>query len=132
MRLPCPSEGLGRKTRTALKCSSGTVGRVVDVSGDDAALTRLCERLRTASEPALTRGRDGLGGVSIVDAVYTLSQWAAEAMGAPASVPRLHPLASGDQLAVVGREFFDWVAAADDASVIEGWRARVKPLREVV
>jgi hypothetical protein len=106
--------------------------RVVDVSGDEAALNRLCERLRTASEPTLTRAREGLGGVSIADAVYTLSHWAADAMGAPASVPRLHPLASADQLAVVGREFFDWAAVTDDTSVVEAWRARVKPLRDVV
>ena len=104
MRLPCPSESRGRKTRTALKCYSGTVGGVVDVSGDQAALTRLCERLRTASEPTLIRPREGLGGVSIAEAAYMLSQWAADAMGAPGARARLHPLASGDQLAVVGRD----------------------------
>lgn len=119
----------------ALKCCSGTVCGVIDVSdvsGDQAALTRLCERLRTASEPTLLRSRDGLGGAPIADAVYTLSQWAADAMGAPGPVPRLHLLASGDQLAVVGREFLDWAAANQDIAVIEEWRSRVQPLRDLV
>jgi hypothetical protein len=116
----------------ALKCCSGTVGGVSDVSGDQAALTRLCERLRTASEPTLLRARDGLGGAPIAEAVYALSQWAADAMGAPGPVPRLHLLASGDQLAVVGRELLDWAAANQDIAVIEEWRSRVQPLRDVV
>ena len=105
---------------------------MVDVSKDQAALTRLCERLRTASEPTLIRPREGLGGASIAEAAYTLSQWAADAMGAPASVPRLHPLACGDQLAVVGREFLGWAVDNDDPLVLEGWQGRVRQLRDAV
>ena len=127
-----PQRGRCRKTRTALLCGSGTVGGVVDVSADQASLTRLCERLRTASEPSIVRPREALNGASIADAAYRLSQWAAGAMGVPEPVPRLHPLASGDQLAVVGRELLGWAEVNDEASVIEEWRRRVSPLREVV
>ena len=105
---------------------------MVDVSADQASLTRLCERLRTASEPSIVRPREALEGASIADAAYRLSQWAAAAMGVPEPMPRLHPLASGDQLAVVGRELLRWAEANDEASVIEEWRRRVSPLREVV
>jgi hypothetical protein len=50
-------------------------------------------------------------------------------------VPRLHAFASGDQLAVIGSEFLDWVAADRSGGAdarLQEWRARVQALRRLL
>jgi hypothetical protein len=77
-----------------------------------ATLDLVVDRLRTLGESRLLR-HDAATGLSLSEQVHRLVVgWAALIHGADAPVPpRLAPLASGDQLAVVGRE------------VIEAWRS---------
>lgn len=104
-----------------------------DLEDDRAALARLCDRLRSAPEPRLVRGDDRLSGRSAADAVHEAAAWAASAQGVSHQVPRLHPLASADQLSVVGSDFLDWVgsAAGREAALTE-WRGLIGRLRAVV
>ena len=100
---------------------------------DREALSRLCHRLRSAPETRLVRAEDRLAGSSVADAVHQAAVWAASAQGISDLVPRLHPLASADQLGVVGGDLLDWVAAADGReAVLEQWRALIERLRVAV
>ena len=89
----------------------------------DGALSRLADRLRSAPESRLTRADDRLAGASIADASHELARWCATAAQLAISashgahpvvptVPRLQPLASGDQLLVLGRELLAALAEA--------------------
>jgi hypothetical protein len=44
----------------------------------------------------------------------------------------LHPLASADQLTVIGREFLDWVEAASAAGALTAWRTQIDGIRRAV
>lgn len=114
----------------------GTVSGMTDVSHDRQRLARVCERLRGASESSLVRPRDSLGGASAAAFVHELSTVAAQAMKAPTSVPLLHPLASADQLAVLGRELLDAVAGGAEPGALEAgleqWRQGIELLRQAV
>jgi hypothetical protein len=107
---------------------------VRDLTDDRDLLRRVCERLRSLPESRLIRvWPDSDGSTeSIATEVHRLCCWAASAQGLPYPVPQLHPLASGDQLAVIGTGLLDW-ASADESeaagSVLESWRARVLELR---
>lgn len=104
-----------------------------DLEDDRKALSRLCDRLRSTSERRLTRADDRLSGGSVADAVHQAASWAAAAQGVDRQVPRLHPLASADQLSVVGSDFLDWVASGDGRGAdLEEWRASVERIRAVV
>ena len=92
-------------------------------------LSRVADRLRSMSETALGRPRGELGGESLAEAVHRVCAWAAAQQGVDAPVPVLHPLASADQLAVVGREFLDWVGAASTSEALAGWRAEIDRIR---
>jgi len=102
-------------------------------------LSRLCDRLRTAPESRLTRRDDRLAGRSLAEAAHDVAQWAATTQGVDAAVPALHPLASGDLLAVVGREFLGWLATSEPpnsdplnvAQTLEQWRQKIDQLRAV-
>ena len=94
-------------------------------------LSRLCDRLRAMSETALTRGREELEGESVAAAVHRVCVWAAEQQGIAAPVPVLRPLASADQLTVIGREFLDWAGAASASEALPAWRAEVDRIRRV-
>lgn len=100
---------------------------------DRAALDRLCDRLRSATEARLVRPDQRLGGASAAEVVYRVAVWAATCQGRGSEVPQLHPLASGDQLAVIGRDFLDWASEGRGraAELIE-WRERVELLRASV
>jgi hypothetical protein len=102
---------------------------VEDLAQDREQLGRLCDRLRAMSDVALTRARDELIAESLAGAVHSLCVWAAAAQGVDAPVPRLHPLASGDQLSVIGREFLEWAEAAPDPEAIDRWRQQMARLR---
>ncbi|HEX5017862.1 MAG TPA: hypothetical protein VFX15_09800 [Actinomycetes bacterium] len=102
---------------------------MADIDADRERLGRLCDRLRSMAEPALTRPREQLEGQSVATAVHELCTWAAAAMGVAGPVPVLHPFATGDQLTVIGREFLDWCAASDDEAVLRNWRAWIDRLR---
>jgi hypothetical protein len=107
---------------------------VRDLTDDRDALRRVCERLRSLPESRLIRVRPDSDGSneSIATEVHRLCCWAAAAQGLPYPVPRLNPLASGDQLAVIGAGLIDWVSADESeaaGSVLESWRARVLELR---
>lgn len=107
-------------------------GPVEDLAADRQVLDRLCNRLRSLSEAALTQRRDTLDAASAAAAVHRLCTWAAAEQGIEAAVPRLHPLASGDQLAVIGREFLTWAESASGASAVAAlahWRGEVDRLR---
>ena len=127
-----PQADESRKTRRGPTIGLGTVWVVVDVSGDLEILGRVSDRLRGSSEGSLTRAREELDRASIAVAVHQICAWAADRQGAPASVPVLHPLASGDQLAVVGREFLVWIEATSDADALERWRSDIGRLRSAV
>lgn len=101
---------------------------VSDVSADREVLERVVDRLRSMSEARLTRADDGLSSGSVAAECHALAAWAAAASGTPEPVPRLHPLASGDQLAVVGREFLERVEQGK--APLEPWRERVRRLRD--
>lgn len=101
---------------------------VSDVSADREVLDRVVDRLRSMSEARLTRADDGLSAGSVAAECHALATWAAAASGTPEPVPRLHPLASGDQLAVVGREFLERVEQGK--APLEPWRERVRRLRD--
>ena len=62
--------------------------------------------------------------------VHETAGWAALRQGLSREVPHLHPLASGDQLAVIGRDFLE---LGDRESRTRGdlarWRERVERLR---
>ena len=121
---------------------AGELAPVLDAAREQ--LSRLCDRLRTAPESRLTRHDDRLGGRSLAEAVYEVAQWAATMQGITAAVPTVHPLSSGDLLAVVGREFLDSLAtqlansepagSGRDglAQALEQWHQRVDQLRVVV
>ena len=82
------------------------------------------------SDSSLVRSREGLDGRSVAAAVHDLCSWAVHQQGMTAPVPVLHPLASGDQLAVIGGEFLDWVELAGDPSALSQWRGRVDLIRQ--
>ncbi len=104
-----------------------------DLDGDRKVLDRLCDRLRSAPETRLVRADDRLSGGSVADAVHEAAAWAASAQGIRHQVPRLHPLASADQLSVVGGDFLDWVAADDGReAALQQWRVLIERLRLVV
>jgi hypothetical protein len=104
---------------------------VDDLGQDRQLLKRVSERLRSMSEPALGRRRDELDGESVAEAVRRVCTWAAAQQGIEAQVPVLHPLASGDQLAVIGREFLDWVHTASATDALSTWRTEVDRIRRV-
>lgn len=84
-------------------------------------------------ESRLTRADQNLPAGSIAAAVHRAAAWAAAAQGVQLEVPQLHPLASADQLAVVGAEFLDWVESPNgSAGALERWRHEVERLRSVV
>jgi hypothetical protein len=105
---------------------------VEDLTHDRARLGRLCDRLRAMTEVALTRRRDQLGHGSVAIAVHDLCVWAARSQGIDDRVPVLHPLATGDQLCVIGREFLDSVGASGDQAALERWRDEVELLGHTV
>lgn len=106
---------------------------MADLQEDRRGLERLCDRLRSASDARLVRADDRLPAGSVAAEVHALATWAAAAQGVEHPVPRLHPLASADQLAVVGRELLDWLDAdLRDGDVLQTWRRRVAQLRAVV
>lgn len=81
----------------------------------------------------MVRADDRLDGSSVADAVHEAAAWAASKQGVGHPVPRLHPLASADQLRVVGGDFLVWAGAADDrVGELEGWRLRIERLRVVI
>ena len=88
----------------------------------EAALARLVDRLRSAPESRLTRADDRLAGASVAEACHDLASWCARVTpatsrsptGSLPPVPTLHPLASGDQLLVLGRDLL--VALAEEAA----------------
>jgi hypothetical protein len=84
------------------------------------------------SDTALTRPRDDLSGRSATGAVHALCAWAATEMGVHEPLPVLHPLATGDQLEVVGREFLDWAESGRGEPDVERWRAELDRVRRVV
>jgi hypothetical protein len=77
-----------------------------------ATLDRVVDRLRTLGESRLLR-HDAATGLSLSEQVHRVAtEWATLTHGPDApEPPRLAPLASGDQLAVLGRE------------VLEAWRS---------
>lgn len=79
------------------------------------------------------RADERLSGGSVADAVYAAAVWAAAVQGIGQPVPQLHPLASADQLSVVGGDFLDWIASADGLeAALEEWRRLVERLRVAV
>lgn len=97
------------------------------------ALERLCDRLRSAPESGLVRAQDRLAGRSVADTVHLTAVWAASAQGIDHHVPRLHPLASADQLAVVGGEFLSWAAAEHGReTAVQEWRSQIASLRSAL
>lgn len=85
-------------------------------------LSRLVERLRSAPESKLTRADERLDGRSLADACFEFVCWCA-AENVAKSVPvenrmphRLHPLASGDQVQVLGCELVAiWESLGSDS-----------------
>lgn len=74
-------------------------------------------------------------GLSIADAVHELCRWAVAEQGSAYPVPRLHPLASGDQLAVIGAGLLDWAAVAPSEqadAALEAWRSQLAALRRIL
>jgi hypothetical protein len=100
---------------------------VSDVSADREVLNRVVDRLRSMTETRLTRADEALPAGSVAAECHALAAWAAATSGTPDPVPRLHPLASGDQLAVVGFDFLAW--AVEGQAPVEEWRERVHRLR---
>lgn len=81
-------------------------------------LERVVDRLRTLGESRLLR-HDPATGLSLAEQVHRLAvEWAAHVHGQDGPVPpRLAPLASGDQLAVLGAEVLAaWREGRLDAS----------------
>jgi hypothetical protein len=106
---------------------------VTEAAADHDALNRVCDRLRSATEARLTRPDQGLGGASVAEVVHDAAVWAVERQGLPHAVPRLHPLASGDQLAVIGRDFLVWASGGPERhGDLAQWRARIDQLRAAV
>ncbi len=107
-----------------------------ELGQDSLRLSRLCDRLRSMSEAALSRSRDELGGESVAVSVHRICVWAVTQQGIAAPVPVLHPLASADQLTVIGREFLEWVAAsgagASHVGALNTWRTEVDRIRRSV
>jgi hypothetical protein len=101
---------------------------VSDVSADREVLDRVVDRLRSMAETRLTRHDEALSAGSIAAECHALAVWAAAVSGSPDPVPRLHPLASGDQLAVIGRELLERAAPGD--APLESWRERIRRLRD--
>jgi hypothetical protein len=109
------------------------VRRVVDIAEDRRVLERVCDRLRSASDARLARPDGQLPAGSVAAEAHALAAWAAVAQGVEHPVPQLHPLASGDQLAVVGRDLLDWLESGQgDPSVLKTWRDRVQQLRAAI
>jgi len=108
---------------------SGPVEKTPD---DRENLGRLSDRLRAMSDAALVRSRAELGGRSVAAAVHDLCAWAAQRQGIATPVPVLNPLASGDQLWVIGREFLDWAEHTPDAAGETRWRDEIALLRQAV
>ena len=102
------------------------------LTGDRDRCRRLVERLRGMSEASLTRSRDGLTGRSVATAVHDLCVWAAGREGVPSPVPLLHPLASGDQLWVIGSEFLEWIELSADQQALSTWRDELDQIRRAV
>ncbi len=81
----------------------------------------------------LTRPVERLGEASVAEAAHTLALWSVSAQGLAHRVPRLHPLASGDQLTVVGTEFLDWVGDEPGRrDALAEWRERIDQLRAAI
>jgi len=110
----------------------------------EASLVRLVDRLRSAPESRLTRADDRLAGASIADACHELASWCATVTPAATSrsgrvpvVPKLNPLASGDQLLVLGRDLLVTLAGEapphdmKSAGVRAELLARIEHLRAV-
>lgn len=101
------------------------------------ALARLVDRLRTASEPRLTRPNDQLAGQSLAEATYGLAVWCVErAEEITASelpeLPRIGPFAAGDQVWVVGQDLLVLLAGVDaSAAVGQEFLDRVNAIRSV-
>jgi hypothetical protein len=109
------------------------VRRVLNLEEDRRVLERVCDRLRSASDTRLARPDDRLPAGSVAAEAHTIAVWAAAAQGAPHPVPRLHPLASADQLAVVGRDLLDWLDSGQgDPAVLGAWRERVQQLKAAI
>ena len=115
-------------------------GAVDELGEDRQRLTRLGDRLRSMSDTALSRSRNELGGESVALAVHRLCVWAAAQQGITAPVPLLHPLATADQLTVIGRDFLEWVtskaagtdAAQSSAEALDTWRTELDRIRRSV
>lgn len=108
-----------------------------DLTEDRLVLQRVCDQLRSMPESRLVRVPAHPTGApgSVAAEVHALCCWAVSAQGLPYAVPVLHPLASGDQLAVIGGGVLDW--AVDEASghadsVLEEWRSRMRGLRALL
>jgi hypothetical protein len=109
------------------------VRRVLHLEEDRRVLERVCDRLRSASDARLTRADDRLPAGSVAAEVHALAAWAAAAQGVGEPVPQLHPLASADQLAVVGQDLLDWLDSEQgDPAVLEVWHRRVQQLRAAI
>jgi hypothetical protein len=81
----------------------------------------------------LVRADDRLSGGSLSGAVHRAAVWAAAAQGIDQPVPRLHPLASADQLSVVGGDFLHWVASGDDReAALQEWRDLIERIRAAI
>lgn len=101
---------------------------MADVDDDREVLGRVVDRLRSLSEARLVRRDDSLPSGSIAAECHDLAVWAASVGGAAQTVPLLHPLASGDQLAVIGRELLD--VAEEQPGPLTEWRARIRRIRD--
>jgi len=106
----------------------------------EAALVRLVDRLRSAPESRLTRADDRLAGASIADACHELASWCATVTplatsgsltGRLPAVPTLHPLASGDQLMVLGRDLLGALADEGAPDNVESADVRVELLARI-
>ena len=129
MRSPrCRTNGRWHKTRIGLFCRQSGSGdsasaSVPPVSAVEpeiiaTALTRLVDRLRTASEPRLTRPHDQLAGQSLAEASYGLAVWCVKCLEELTAtrlpeLPRVGPFAAGDQVWVVGHDLLRLLARAD-------------------
>jgi hypothetical protein len=109
------------------------VRRVLNLAEDRRVLERVCDRLRSASDTRLARLDDRLPAGSVAAEAHALAVWAAAAQGIEHRVPRLHPLASADQLAVVGQDLLDWLDSGQGGPpVLNAWRERVQQLKAAI
>jgi len=103
------------------------------------SLLRLVDRLRSAPKARLTRIDERLGDRSLASASYEFVCWCASiseaarkevGAGAERVPPVLHPLATGDQVLVVGRELVSVLSELPSEVAVELDR-RIKLLRDV-